>query len=71
MNHTEKLNYLKDNHLGIFLRTRGQIFQVLSERQGAFCCCGRLATSLHEHKCTKFNNAVDEETINSLSDLLP
>jgi hypothetical protein len=67
----EKLAYLKDNHFGLFLTTRQQAFNDLSDQQTMFCCCGRLATGLHEKSCTKFNNKVDTETINRLSNLLP
>ena len=58
----EKLAYLKDNYFGLFLTTRQQSFNDLSDQQTMFCCCGRLATGLHESNCTKFNNKVDVET---------
>lgn len=67
----EELEYLKDNHLGLFLKTRQQAFDELSEKQTTFCCCGRLATGLHEYNCSKFNNKVDVYTINRLRHLLP
>ena len=67
----EKLAFLKDNYFGLFLATRQQAFNELSDQQTMFCCCGRLATGLHERNCTKFNNKVDAETINRLSHLLP
>lgn len=71
MKRCEKLAYLKDNYLGLFLTTRQQVFNELSDQQTMFCCCGRLATGLHEMNCIKFNNKVDAETINRLSHLLP
>lgn len=67
----EKLAYLKENYFGLFLTTRQQAFNELSDQQTMFCCCGRIATSLHESRCTKFNNKVNEETIKRLSHLLP
>lgn len=67
----EKLSYLKDTHFGLFLTTRQKVFNELSDQQGVFCCCGRLATGLHESHCTKFNNKVNTETIKRLSYLLP
>ena len=67
----EKLAYLKENYFGLFLTTRQQAFNDLSNQQSMFCFCGRLATALHESRCTKFNNKVDEETIKRLSHLLP
>ena len=71
MKRFEKLAYLKDNYFGLFLTTRQQVFNDLSEQQTMFCCCGRLATGLHESNCTKFNNKVNGETIKRLSNLLP
>lgn len=71
MKRSEKLAYLKDNHLDIFLKTRQKVFNELSDKQIMLCCCGRLATGLHENNCTKFNNKVDAETIKQLSHLLP
>ena len=67
----EKLAYLKDADFGLFVKTRQMVFDELSDRQTMFCCCGRLATGLHEDNCTKFNNKVNSETINRLSHLLP
>ena len=71
MKKLEKLAYLKDNHLGLFLTTRQQVFNDLSDQQNMWCCCGRLASGSHERNCTKFNNKVDTETIKRLSHLLP
>lgn len=71
MKKDEKLAYLKDAHFGLFVKTRQIVFDELSDQQTMFCCCGRLATGLHERNCTKFNNKVDGETIKRLSHLLP
>lgn len=71
MKKSEKLAYLKDNHFGVFIMTRHQVFNDLSDKQTMFCCCGKLATGIHEDNCTKFNNKVDTETIKRLSYLLP
>ena len=67
----EKLAYLKDNHFQLFLKTRREVFNELSDGQTMFCCCGRIATGLHESHCTKFNNKVNAETIKRLGHLLP
>lgn len=67
----EKLACLKDADFGLFAKTRQIVFDELSDQQTMFCCCGRLATGLHERNCTKFNNKVDAETINRLGHLLP
>ena len=67
----EKLAYLKDANFGLFVKTRQMVFDELSDRQTMFCCCGKLATGMHEMNCTKFNNRVVAETIKRLSYLLP
>ncbi len=66
----ENLAYLKDNHFNLFVDTREEVFNELSQQQTMFCCCGRLATGNHENNCSKFNNKVDAETINRLKHLL-
>ena len=71
MKKIEKLEYLKNTDFGLFIKTRQMVFNELSDQQTMFCCCGRLATGLHERNCTKFNNKVDAETIKRLSYLLP
>lgn len=70
MKKEEKLNYLKENHTREWLSTRGQVFTELSDQQSIFCCCGKLATGLHEYHCRKFNSKVDSETIKKLKHLL-
>ena len=67
----EKLAYLKDADFGLFVKTRQMVFDELSDWQTMFCCCGKLATGMHEMNCTKFNNRVVAETIKRLSYLLP
>lgn len=66
----QKLEYLKDNYFGIFFKTRKRVKEDLSEGQTMFCCCGKLATGLHEDHCRKFNDKVDAETIKRLQYLL-
>lgn len=70
MKQYEILAKLKESHFGLFLRTREDVFNELSNQQSLFCCCGRLATGLHESRCVKFNKKVDKETINRLKHLL-
>lgn len=67
----EILELLKEADFGLFVKTRQIVFDELSDQQTMFCCCGKLATGLHESNCTKFNNKVDEEVIKRLSHLLP
>lgn len=66
MKRSEKLAYLKDNHLDIFLKTRQKVLtNYLTNRQ-----CFAVVVDLLQ-ACTKFNNKVDAETIKLLSHLLP
>lgn len=71
MKKSEKLAYLKDVNFDLFIKTRNQVEEELSERQSLFCCCGRLATGLHEAHCRKFKDKVNAETIKRLKHLLP
>lgn len=71
MKYTDKLEYLKTNHLITFVKTRQEVFDELSEQQTMFCCCGKLTTGNHEANCSKFNRKVISETIKRLSHLLP
>jgi len=70
MKKAEKLEVLKREHLGEFVKTRKDVFDELSNECGMFCCCGRLATGLHQTSCRKFNDWVDSETIERLSYLM-
>ena len=67
----EKLEYLRNADFGLFVKTRQMVFDELSDQQTMFCCCGKLATGLHERNCIKFNNKVDTEIIKRLRHLLP
>ena len=71
MKDIDKLKYLQTNHLIMFAKIRQDVFDKLSEQQTMFCCCGKLATGLHEKNCKKFNQKVNKETIRQLSGLLP
>ena len=71
MKYTDKLEYLQINHLVTFVKTRQEVFDELSEQQTVFCCCGKLATGLHEKNCQRFNRKVNDVTIKRMSDLLP
>ena len=67
----EKLEYLKGNHFDCFLTTHQRVFDEFSDQQQIFCCCGKLATGLHENNCKKFRKKVTEETVKRLEHLLP
>lgn len=66
MKKLQKLAYLKDVDFDLFIMTRNRVKEELSEGQTMFCCCGRLATGLHEDHCKKFNDKVDTEVIKRL-----
>lgn len=67
----ERIEYLKTHQLPIWLSTRRKIIDEMSNNQSMFCCCGKLATGLHEQNCQKFNENVDKETVNRLKELSP
>lgn len=67
----ERIEYLKTHQLSTWLSTRRKIFDELSNNQSMFCCCGKLATGLHEQNCRKFNENVDKETVNRLKKFSP
>ena len=56
MNLTEKIIFLKENYLEKWIKERNNVERELSNNQSMFCCCGKLATGLHETYCKKFNN---------------
>lgn len=64
---SEKINYLQDNNMGEWLKTRREVDDELSARQSMFCICGRLATGFHESSCSKYKNKVNTETVKRLS----
>jgi len=44
-----------------WLKIRDEVERELSDKQGTFCCCGALATGLHERRCDKFQEKVNKE----------
>lgn len=71
MKKLEKIDYLQENHLREWVKTRAQVEQELSDAHEIFCECGHLATGLHESSCRKLRNKIMSETIKRLSHLLP
>lgn len=65
----EKLKYLVDNHFDDWLNMRSKVEEELSQKQGMFCVCGRIATGLHESNCRRFGGKVERETVKRLSHL--
>ena len=69
---TEKLEWFYANGKSEILRkTRQEVENELSDRQGMWCICGKLATGLHESHCKRFQNKVLKETIVKLEYILP
>lgn len=71
MKKLEKIDYLQENHLREWVKTRAKVEQELSDAHDIFCECGHLATGGHESGCHKFKNKIMNETIKRLSYLLP
>lgn len=69
MRQSERIEYLKTQQYATWISTRRKVFDELSDNQSMFCCCGKLATGLHEQNCRKFNKKVDCETASRLKDL--
>lgn len=66
MKFEEKMEIIRREHFALWLKTRQEMFDKLSDEQSMFCVCGRLATGLHEMNCRKFNQKVDQETVKKL-----
>ena len=66
MTKQEKIEQFKSNHLREWISMRSIVLDELSNKQGVFCTCGKLATGLHESNCLKFNKKVDSETYNRI-----
>lgn len=62
----EKIEKLKTTQFYAWYNIRKEVELELSECQTMFCCCGRLATGLHETCCRKFQHKVDVETVKRL-----
>lgn len=66
----EKIRILEKEHWAEWYETRRRVDDELSEQQGMWCVCGRLATGLHERNCSRFRNKVNSETVKRLKHLL-
>ena len=64
------IEFLKQNHLSMWLTSRNEVENELSDKQSMFCICGKLATGLHERNCRKFQNEVNRKTTVKLKHLL-
>lgn len=66
----DKLTELQNKHFSAWLKERQAVFNELSDKQDIFCCCGRLASGLHESNCGRFRAKVNKETVKRLEYLL-
>lgn len=66
----EKIRILEKEHWTEWYETRRKVDDEISEQQGMWCVCGRLATGLHERNCSRFRNKVNSETVKRLKHLL-
>lgn len=62
MNKKEKIEFVKEKYFDEWTKTRSEVVTEMSNNQGLFCCCGKLATGMHENSCRKFIDRVDSET---------
>lgn len=70
MKREDKILYLKENHLNEWQVRRAFKEIEISNSQIMRCCCGRLATGLHEMNCSRFQKKVDSETLKQLTHLI-
>lgn len=66
----EKIRILENEHFSEWFDTRRAVDDEFSNQQSMFCVCGKLATGLHERRCSRFNNKVNSETVKRLKHLL-
>lgn len=71
MKKAEKLQYLAELNRNLYIATRREEEMRISDSQSMWCCCGALATGLHESRCSRFRNKVDAMVIERLAYLLP
>lgn len=71
MKKKDKIEWLRKYHPEKWYTVRSEIKNKLSDAQHIFCCCGAIASGLHEDQCRRFNAKIDTETIAALKYLLP
>ena len=71
MTRQEKINYLIENHYMHWLTAKRESEDIVSDSQPMMCCCGRVATGLHEMHCTRYQAKVDTQALKKLNHLLP
>ena len=70
MKFIDKKKFLINNFRDDYVNTRREVFNALSNEQAVFCVCGKIASGLHEDRCSKFNALVDKETVKKLEHLI-
>lgn len=70
MKFIDKKKFLIKNFRCDYVNTRREVFNALSNEQAVFCVCGKIASGLHEDRCSKFNALVDKETVKILEHLI-
>ncbi|WP_455636819.1 hypothetical protein [Parabacteroides sp.] len=70
MTQEDKINWLKENEPILWANTFKIAKGELSDKQTMFCCCGKLATGLHEDNCRKFLQQVKNETAKRLQEYI-
>lgn len=71
MKKKDKIEWLKKYHPEEWYTVRSETKNRLSDTQHIFCCCGAIASGLHENQCRQFNAKIDTATIAALKYLLP
>lgn len=66
----DKIKWLKENEPVLWTKTFKVVRGELSDKQTMFCCCGKLATGLHEDNCRKFLQQVENETVKRLQEYI-
>ena len=57
-------------NFGEWVKTFKEVEIEMSDKQGIFCVCRRLATGFHENGCRKFQDKVRNETLKRLDYLI-
>lgn len=66
MTHYQKLEFFKKKNFQKFMNVYSEAECYCSDSQEIFCCCGKIATGLHEQNCMKFREKVEKETLRRL-----
>ena len=70
MKREDNILYLKEKYPSLWVKSHKNAEMELSDSQYVYCCCGILATGLHEMNCPYFQKKVDSITLKRLSHLI-